>query len=223
MKKLIIAIIFFANYLNLSVAQETVYVQEARSPQETNEDLRERPTFGIKAGGNLSNMYDSQNEDFVADPKLGFAGGIFINIPLGALLGVQPAVMYSQKGFEGDGRILTNEYSFTRTSHFIDVPILLAIKPASFITILGGPQYSYLLKQENKFNSSLITVEQEEEFDNDDIRKNIFGLTGGVDININNVVLGARAAWDIQQNGDNNDDQLRYKNVLYQATIGLRF
>ncbi|MFZ1228623.1 MAG: porin family protein [Saprospiraceae bacterium] len=117
--------------------------------QDSNEDLRERFSIGIKAGGNLSNVYDEQGDNFVADPKLGFVGGVFLNMPLGALIGIQPALLYSQKGFKGDGSFLGTKYSFTRTSTFLDVPILLAIKPTNFITILGGPQYSYLLKQKD--------------------------------------------------------------------------
>ena len=70
--------------------------------QDSNEDLRERFSIGIKAGGNLSNVYDEQGDNFVADPKLGFVGGVFLNMPLGALIGIQPALLYSQKGFKGD-------------------------------------------------------------------------------------------------------------------------
>ncbi|HQW72295.1 MAG: PorT family protein [Saprospiraceae bacterium] len=211
MKQLIFAI------LVITVFNANIFAQDS------NEDLRERFSIGIKAGGNLSNVYDEQGDNFVADPKLGFVGGVFLNMPLGALIGIQPALLYSQKGFKGDGSFLGTKYSFTRTSTFLDVPILLAIKPTNFITILGGPQYSYLLKQKDEFNGPGVSVDQEDEFKNDDIKKNIFGLTGGVDINVNNIVIGARAAWDVSKNGEPGSNTPRYKNVLYQATIGLRF
>jgi hypothetical protein len=50
------------------------------------------------------------------------------------------------------------------------------------------------------------------------------GLVGGVDFNVNNLVLGLRAAWDIKKNeGDGNSSTPRYKNMLFQATVGFRF
>jgi hypothetical protein len=132
-------------------------------------------------------------------------------------------VIYSEKGFKATGAFLGSNYSATRTTTYIDVPILLAIKPVSFLTILAGPQYSFLVKQENNFTSSLAVVDQQKIFDNDNIRKNTLGLTGGVDINLSNFVIGARAGWDVQNNnGDGSSTTPRYKNAWYQATIGYR-
>ena len=104
-------------------------------------------SIGIKAGANLSNIYDSQSSDFQADPKLGFAAGGFLSIPIGNFLAVQPELLFSQRGFQGSGSVLLSNYSFTRTTNYIDIPLLLAFKPIPFITILAGPQYSYLISQ----------------------------------------------------------------------------
>ena len=60
-------------------------------------------------------------------------------------------------------------------------------------------------------------------FSNDTLRKNIFGLTGGIDLNFNHLVAGLRAGWDVKNNGDGTSDTPRYKNMLYQATLGYRF
>jgi len=187
-------------------------------------DLRNQITFGIKAGENYSNVYDSQNQDFNADPKLGFAGGIFVGIPLGSFLGIQPELLYSQKGFKATGTLLGSPYSLTRTTNYLDVPILIALKPIGLITILVGPQYSYLLSQKDVYDNSIMTVVQEQTFKNENIRKNIFGILGGVDINLSNLVIGARVGWDItNNNGDGTSTTPRYKNVYYQATLGYRF
>lgn len=191
--------------------------------QASNEDIRTRMTLGLRVGANLSNVYDESGEEFVADPKIGLVAGGYLSIPIGKFLGVQPGVYYSQKGFEGSGRLLGSPYEVKRTSSFLDVPLLLEIKPVGLITIVAGPQFSYLLKQKDEFKTNLGTVEQEEEFENDDIRKNIMGLTGGVDVNLNNLVIGVRAAWDVQKNGEDGASTPRYKNVLYQATLGFRF
>lgn len=194
------------------------------SAQSGETDNREEFRFGFKAGANFSNVYDSKSEDFDAEGKLGFAGGVSLSIPINKYFGVQPEVLFSQKGFKGSGTMFGFDYSFKRTTSFIDIPLQFALKPSEFITILAGPQYSYLLKQKDEFNSSLFSDSQEEEFDNDNIRKNIFGFVGGVDINIKHIVLGARVCWDLTDNhGDGSSSTPRYKNVWLQATLGYNF
>jgi hypothetical protein len=208
MKKLILMTAMIAVVTGKTYAQQT----------------RDAFSFGLKIGSNFSNVYDSQGDKFTADGKYGLAAGAFLSLPLGKFIGIQPEVIYSEKGFKGSGAFLGSNYTATRTTTFIDVPILLAIKPASFLTILAGPQYSFLIKQENNFTSSLATVDQQKIFDNDNIRKNVLGLTGGVDINLSSFVIGARAGWDVQNNnGDGTSTTPRYKNVWYQATLGFRF
>lgn len=184
-------------------------------------DNREEVTFALKAGANFSNVYDSNSDDFRADGKMGFAGGAALSIPVGEYLGVQPEILISQKGFKGNGVFFGTDYSFTRTTTYIDVPLQIAFKPTPFLTILAGPQYSYLIKQKDDFNSSWINESHEEEFENENIRNNIFGFVAGFDVNINHFVFGARAGWDITDNhGDGSSSTPRYKNVWLQATIG---
>lgn len=180
-------------------------------------------SIGAKVGGNLSNIYDSKSEDFQADPKLGFAAGAFITIPIGNFLGVQPELLFSQRGLRGSGSVLLSPYSFTRTTNHIDVPILLAIKPIPTLTILVGPQYSYLISQSYKFNNEFLNIDQQEEFVNENIRKNTFCITGGFDINLNHFVISGRVGWDLMENnGDGTSTTPRYKNTWTQATIGYK-
>lgn len=188
-------------------------------------DKRDALSFGIKAGTNYSNVYDEEGNDFVADSKFGFAAGAFVAIPFGKFIGIQPEVLYSQKGFKSTGTYFGSTYSMTRTTEFIDVPVLLAVKPIAQLTLLFGPQFSYLMKQKDEFTGGTISSTQQQDFDNNDITKNIMGLTGGADVNLSdNLVLGLRAGWDIKTNeGDGNSSTPRYKNMWYQATVGYRF
>ncbi|EKD30784.1 MAG: hypothetical protein ACD_77C00477G0052 [uncultured bacterium] len=192
--------------------------------QKSSSDFREKLSFGLKAGINISNVYDSQGEQFNADSKIGLAAGVFVALPLGKYFGVQPEILFSQKGYQGSGSLLGSNYSYSYTSNYIDVPLLFAIKPISMITILVGPQYSFLVKDNYTFNSAIINIDQENEFENDNIRKNTLSLLGGVDFNFNRIVIGTRVGWDLQANkGDGTSETPRYKNIWYQATIGFRF
>lgn len=212
MKKLIIMIATAASFTTSVSAQENVT------------DFRDKLMFGLKIGANYSNVYDAQGEEFAADPKLGLAAGAFLAIPIGRYLGIQPEVLYSQKGFHATGRILNNTYKFTRTSNYLDVPLLISFKPSEFLSIVAGPQYSYLMNQKDVFVNGTTSIEQEQEFKNDNIRKNTFCFLGGLDLTMKHLVLGARAGWDIlNNNGDGTSTTPRYKNAWYQGTIGYRF
>jgi len=192
--------------------------------QENKTDNREELKLGFKIGANISNVYDSQGEDFVADPKIGFVIGGFVSIPIGMYLGIQPEVLFSQKGFMATGKILGSPYEFTRTTNYLDVPIFISFKPVESLTILAGPQYSYLMKQSDAFTSSLVSTLQEQEFNNDNIRKNTFSFIWGADVNLGSLVIGGRVAWDLSNNnGDGTSITPRYKNYWYQLTLGFRF
>lgn len=187
-------------------------------------DRRSELTLGGKVGTNFSNVYDTNGEDFVADGKFGFVAGGFLTIPLGQLFAIQPEVLYSQKGFKGSGKLLGSSYSYTRTTDYLDVPVFLAIRPVQYISILAGPQFSYLLSEKNEFTSAVSNSSQEQQFNNDNIRKNTLSFVGGADVNFSSFVIGARVGWDLKNNaGDGTSSTPRYKNMWYQATLGYRF
>lgn len=188
------------------------------------DDLREELHFGLKFGANLSNVYDERDQDFEANDKWGLAGGAFLSIPIGKYLGVQPELLIGQKGFQGSGVFLGQSYAFTRTTNYLEIPVLFAFKPSPYFTLVGGPQYSYLLSQEDRFTSGPYSSSEFREYENDNIRKNTLGVVLGFDINVNHFVFAPRAGWDLQTNlGDGTSETPRYKNQWLQFTIGYRF
>lgn len=213
MKKIIFSTLLCLLFINFNTAQ---IISDKT-------DNRERFQFGGRAGANYSNVYDAQGEEFRADPKIGFVGGIFFEIPFGKYFGIQPELLYSQKGFKGEGKFLFSTYHFTRTTSYLDIPLQLAFKPSEFITIVAGPQFSYLISQKDVFISTPNSYEQEQQFKNDNARKNTLGIVAGFNINIKHFVIGARAAWDVLDNkGNSTSFTPRYKNVYIQGTLGIK-
>jgi Outer membrane protein beta-barrel domain len=204
MKKVILSIVAIAFILQLSNAQSGFL-------------------FGVKGGANYSNEYDSKTSDFTSTSKFGFAGGAFFAIPIGKYIGIQPEILFSQKGFKASGKVLGSAYDLTRTTNYIDIPLLLTIKPIEYVSIVVGPQYSYLMKQKDVFSNNVFSSEQTQQFTNENLRKNVLGVVGGLDINVKNLVVGLRAGWDVQNNnGDGTTTTPRYKNAWTQATVGFR-
>jgi hypothetical protein len=191
---------------------------------QSNAQDHNRFQLGLKAGANYANVYDTEGEDFKADATLGLAAGVFATVPVLNSVSIQPELLFSQKGFKATGQLLGSSYSLERTSSYLDIPILVAFKPIRAFTLLAGPQYSYLLKQKDVFENGANTIEQEQEFMNDDYRKYNLAFVGGADVAVKHLVIGARAGWDLIKNNGNGDATTpRYKNAWLQATVGYIF
>jgi len=190
---------------------------------QTDFNYRENFIIGAKVGLNNANVWDESGQDFTADSKIGFAGGVFFGIPLNKVVGFQPELLISQKGFQGSGTFLTIPYYYSKTTTYLDIPLQVQIKPTDFFTILAGPQYSYLIHENNSFTLGSATSEIEEEFENENIRKNLLGFVIGADVNVSFLVISGRLGWDfLKNNGDGTSDTPRYKNQWVQLTVGAR-
>ena len=65
---------------------------------------------------------------------------------------------------------------------------------------------------------------EEDNVNQDNLKKNIFGFVIGADINLENFVISGRAGWDISKSDkDGNESDPRYKNQVVQLTLGYRF
>lgn len=187
-------------------------------------DNRNELQFGLKVGGNLSNVWDEKDQSFEANDRLGLATGAFLHIPVGKYLGIQPEFIYSQKGFQGTGELLGQPYSFERRTEYIDIPILFSFKPLPGFSIVGGPQYAYLISQTDNFTSGPYTASEFRAYENDNIRKNTLGVIVGFDISSEHFTFSPRAGWDLQNNlGDGTSETPRYKNQWLQLAVGYRF
>ena len=65
---------------------------------------------------------------------------------------------------------ITFKYDYTRTSTYLDIPLLFQVKPSSYFTIVAGPQFSYLLETKNSYNGSS-TSTQEDAINSDNYKK----------------------------------------------------
>jgi hypothetical protein len=179
--------------------------------------------FGAKAGLNISNVWDATGNDFAADAKAGFAGGVFLGVPIGSVLGFQPEILVSQKGFRGTGTLGGEAWTLHRTASYVDIPLQLQIRPAPMVTLLVGPQYSYLFRTRNVFTQGSNSVVITEEFENENIRRNIFGLVFGGDFDVSWIVIAPRIGFDMyRNNGDGTSTTPRYKNRWLQLTVGVK-
>ncbi len=99
--------------------------------------------YGVKAGLNLSSVSEvtekeGNNKDTRdgSDMLAGFFAAAHLNYSFSDLLGIQPELMFSMQGgaYEGDVTVRLN---------YINIPVLLDIKPFTNFSILVGPQIGF--------------------------------------------------------------------------------
>lgn len=175
---------------------------------------QQTPSFGIRAGASaatikgdaansLTNLIDYTNGAIKESSRTGFFGGAYVNIPLGGNISVEPALYYSQKGYELKGELGIKGAEFIGanararlTSHYIDLPVVLKADLGGF-QVFAGPQVSYLANASvrttagvlgfNLLNKRMDASEQFNRFD--------AGITGGIGYKFANGV-NITAAYD---------------------------
>jgi hypothetical protein len=179
--------------------------------------------LGAKAGLNISNIIKNDgNNNFNTDYLAGFHAGLTVEIPLLERLAFTPEVLYATKGYKS--KSIFGE--FTQTTHFIDVPILASVKVADKFNVVLGPQVSFLLQTNNKFETGFGTAEQKiVEDDSDQFKKSLVGGVIGFRYDITEQVgINGRYALDFQKNNENGSSQTpEYKNQVFQIGLGIKF
>ncbi|MCT2409964.1 PorT family protein [Chryseobacterium antibioticum] len=108
----------------------------------------DEPRFGIKAGGNLSSITDGDSKS-----KLGFYGGVFINIPISEAFSIQPEAIYSLQGAK-----LKDDYDFVgytitnmkQTLGYINVPVMVQYNATPEFYLEAGPEFGLLINAQAK-------------------------------------------------------------------------
>jgi hypothetical protein len=189
--------------------------------------------LGVKAGANLSNLSGDLTEEDRFENKLGFHGGVMLNVGLlgDGFLSLQPEVLFSQKGFkyaDNEFTIAGNKlkYEGDRTYNYIDVPVLLKVNAGGFF-VEAGPQYSYLLKVKDDSRSSINgnTASQSSSTQNlDKVNRNEIGYAAGLGFQSDaGLLLGIRyngSFTDFGKDGYSDNDVRNARNSVFQASVG---
>jgi hypothetical protein len=135
--------------------------------------------------------------------RSGFFAGGYANIPLSENISVEPALYYSQKGYEMHGELNLKGVDFLGASatarlntQYIDMPVVLKANFNGF-QVFAGPQVSYLAQADLRTSAGVLgfnllnkTMDATEQFNRWDV-----GLTGGVGYQFKNGV-NVMAAYD---------------------------
>lgn len=132
-------------------------------------------TWGVKAGVNAADLYGDDVSS--SDTRAGFNGGLFVNYRFSKMFGVQPEVLFTQKGGDLSNGLAENgttEYSL----NYLEIPVLAKfyIPTNSMLepNIYVGPKVGFNLSGEA--NDTDI---------DDDLKNADFGLAFGAGLDFN--------------------------------------
>jgi outer membrane protein OmpA-like peptidoglycan-associated protein len=130
-----------------------------------------RISGGIVAGANYSYLNTSDeitgiNYDWKW--KFGPAGGVYLNIPFGNTVSLQPNLLYSQMGARYYTTDNTETLKWTQTLGYLSVPVPLKINAGNSVAFLVGPQVDFLVGARVK-DANGNKVKNEDDFDQVDV------------------------------------------------------
>lgn len=148
----------------------------------------------------------------------GWQAGAFAEIKWNANWGIQPEVLFTWMQYKKAGDFLTYYNNYGRTNAnstiklaYISVPLLLKYHVNKTLSFLAGPQYSYLLyDDENLLKSNAAAFKNYE-----------LSAAAGAQVNIGSVGFHARYNWGLS-NINNIDDRYKWRSNHVQAGISVQ-
>lgn len=199
------------------------------------------PAFGVRAGlsyaGVRGNAVDNLNKllDFTGGAikpsnTTGFFAGAYASLPVTDVISVEPALYYSQKGYELNGALNLKGVDFLGANakaklqlQYIDVPVLVK---ANFggLQLFAGPQVSYLAHADlhstagilgiNLFNNTTDATAQFNKWD--------VGVTGGIGYQLTNGI-NLMASYDYGLSKMDVNQNVKSYNNAFKVGVGISF
>ncbi|MFG4002132.1 porin family protein [Flavobacterium aquidurense] len=165
--------------------------------------------IGAKAGVNM-NKLDGKN--FNSDFELGYQLGGFAYVNFSDFLGIQGEVLFNQtntKITDSYRDIFDNAFKKNKTLNYVSVPVLLRLNSEGLITVVAGPQFSFLASG----NQSVLENGKKL------FKKTDFAFVAGAEVNMRPLTLYARYVWGFS---DVSDFGSKANSQQIQAGLSLR-
>ena len=202
---------------------------------------QEKPTFGVRGGftstgmkgeavNNLQNLLDFTDGMVTTSNRSGFFAGGYVNIPVSEMFSIEPALYYSQKGYEMRGEFNLKGVDFLGASatarlnsQYIDMPVLLKANVNGF-QFFAGPQVSYLAQADLKTSAGVLgfnllnkTMDATQQFNRWDV-----AVTGGIGYQFKNGV-NVMAAYDHGLSRIDANKNVESYNRGFKVGVGVSF
>jgi hypothetical protein len=199
------------------------------------------PSFGLRGGlsyaglsgqamNSLQSLINVSSGAITTNNRTGFFGGGYVGIPVAGNFSVEPAVYYSQKGYELNGTFSLKGAEFLSAgakaqlnTTYIDIPVLAKVSIGG-LQAFAGPQVSYLAGAKLRttagalgFNIVDNTMDAKNQFNQWDV-----ALTGGIGYQFANG-FNVTAAYDQGLSKVDKGQSFDSYNRAFKVGLGFRF
>lgn len=197
--------------------------------------------FGVKAGFNLSNVLEKDdNRTYSDDYKMnpGFHAGLTMDVPLVSVLSFETGLLVSTKGYRVDKAVVMAGVPLNMkgsvTTFYLEIPLTAK---ASFdvgdVKIYGafGPYVGLGLtgKTKMEFSRNGSSFEETRDIDwgtdqfNDDLMRWDFGLTAGTGVEFGPMQVGLSYGFGLVNISPYDNNGYRLNNRVLGLSVGYRF
>ena len=176
--------------------------------------------FGIK-GGVSSDASLLNNLDDLDNVFWGYQAGILVDLNYFGPVSLQPEVLFSSRG----DKYASNGFNVEENLKYIDVPVLIKLRPLPILNVYAGPQVSFLVKGEYEYAlaGSSTKVDNRDAFNKFD-----YGFAAGAGLDLGGFMIDLRYMMgfnEIAKDGMINDIVLDNdaKNRSLQLSVGFLF
>ena len=188
-------------------------------------------SLGAKAGYNYASLSGKTVQESDVKALSGFYGGLFLTLPLGDVLSIQPELLYSREGakwkYTAAGVSSEKQFKFD----YLNVPVMAQVNLGR-LTLEAGPQFGFLVgKPEvsyvigNQTSSTKVEKDAYASFD--------FAVGAGLALHLtDHLFLNARYTHSLTNAFDKNNTSLRnanisrdndFKNSVLSFGLGVKF
>ena len=188
----------------------------------TSASLAQGPSFGIKGGLNLSNLYSTEVDE--NNMRAGFNVGVFGRTNIETPIGLQVELLYSTKGnttnYSAFNGLIDQEVDFAL--NYLELPLMASLRLADGeFELQAGGYVGYLLGSSVSTSGDLGS--SSDELSKDKFNSMDVGLVGGAVFNAGALQIGARYAYGLSPIADSNEADFLLgdaKNSCVQVFVG---
>ena len=195
-------------------------------------------TFGLKAGLNLSNMLEKDDDDtYSNDYKMnpGFHIGATVDVPFNDFLSFETGLLFTTKGMKYEDEILGADVTAKANLYYLDVPLTLkashdlggGLKMFGAVGPYVGFGMSGKVKSTVEYQGDEETEEEDinwgSDEDEDDLKRLDMGLTFGGGVEINSIMIGISYDLGLSNISAYQDYGTTSKNKVLKFSVGYRF
>ena len=200
--------------------------------------------LGLRAGVNFSNIagHNVGGEKLNLKITTGFHAGALYDMRLSKYFFIQPGILFSTKGYKEKGVPGPDNYIYTKTGYYAELPINIIYRPSvgnGNLLLGAGPYIGYGLSgkwtNESTTNTKgdAVFVNDYNQYDNDGGKNLVYGRRPDYGINLllgyeftNKIFAqlnGQLGLMDITPLKDGQKLDLRQNNVQFGVSVGYKF